>query len=146
MNRSQVMDTDAILNFLGMREWPRLPHSPRGTCVQTFERLAQRVQAVQAFRREDEHAAVLLAFLGQHHFVVVRLITVEQFLRVSIGFARSIGTFAISDQAVIALIARFARKCRNWPARCHLPRLPERACPTIQAPRQDGARCLRCRR
>ena len=113
---------------------------------QTFERLAQRVQAVQAFRREDEHAAVLLVFLGQRHFVVVLLITVEQFLRVSIGFARSIGTFAISDQAVIALIARFARKCRNWPARCHLPRLPERACPTIQAPRQDGARCLRCRR
>ncbi len=48
---------------------------------QTFERLAQRVQAVQAFRREDEHAAVPLVSLGQRHFVVVRPISVEQFLR-----------------------------------------------------------------
>ena len=146
MNRSQVMDTDAILNFLGMREWPRLPHSPRGTCVPNLRTTCSTCSGRTGFWREDEHAAVLLVFLGQRHFVVVRLITVERFLRVSIGFARSIGTFAISDQAVIALIARFARKCRNWPARCHLPRLPERACPTIQAPRQDGARCLRCRR
>ncbi len=97
---------DVIFSFLGglgrrmpARHAPRPPH-PAARAVhafQTFERLAQRVQAVQAFRREDEHAAVLLVFLGQRHFVVVRLITVEQFLRVSIDFTRSIGTFALSD-------------------------------------------------
>ena len=103
-NRWQALDMDVIFSFLGMRGWPRPPHSPRVHAFQTFERLAQRVQAVQAFRCEDEHAAVLLVFLGQRHFVVVRLITVEQCLRVSIDFTRSIGTFALSDQAAIALL------------------------------------------
>ena len=70
-----------VLNFLGMREWPRLPHSPRGTCVPNLRTTCSTCSAVQAFRREDEHAAVLLVFLGQRHFVVVRLITVEQFFR-----------------------------------------------------------------
>ena len=29
-----------VLNFLGMREWPRLPHSPRGTCAVSYTHLA----------------------------------------------------------------------------------------------------------
>ena len=53
---------------------------------------------------QDWRAAVLLVFLGQRHFVVVRLITVEQFLRVSIDFTRSIGTFALTSNP------------RAWPA------------------------------
>ena len=64
----------------------------------------------------------------------------------SFDFTRSVGTFALSDQAATAPTARFVRKCRNWPDRCCLPRLPERACPTIRAPRQGDARCLHCRR